>query len=155
VIFLVRSSSSSAMSAAAAAPLTTSWGAPVDDNENSLSVGSNGPLLLQDTHLLDKLAHFDRERIPERAVHAKGAGAHGYFEITHDITKYSKAKVFAKVGQRTPIFARFSTVGGERGSADTARDPRICHQALHHGGHLGHGGKQHAHLLHSRPYLVP
>lgn len=108
----------------AAAPLTTSWGAPVDDNNNSLSIGSNGPLLLQDVALIDKLAHFDRERIPERVVHAKGAGAHGYFEITHDVTKYSKAKVFGKVGQRTPVFARFSTVGGERGSADTARDPR-------------------------------
>lgn len=72
----------------------------------------------------DKLAHFDRERIPERVVHAKGAGAHGFFEVTHDVTGYSKAKVFARVGKRTPLFARFSTVGGERGSADTARDPR-------------------------------
>lgn len=107
-----------------AAPLTTSWGAPVDDNDNSLTVGPNGPILLQDTALIDKLAHFDRERIPERVVHAKGAGAHGYFEVTHDITRFSKAKVFSKVGKRTPIFARFSTVGGERGSADTARDPR-------------------------------
>lgn len=107
-----------------AAPLTTSWGAPVDDNNNSLTVGPNGPILLQDTALLDKLAHFDRERIPERVVHAKGAGAHGYFEVTHDITKYCKAKVFSKVGKRTPTFVRFSTVGGERGSADTARDPR-------------------------------
>jgi len=109
---------------AAAAPLTTSWGAPVDDNNNSITVGSNGPVLLQDSALLDKLAHFDRERIPERVVHAKGAGAHGFFEITHDITKYSRAKVFSKVGKRTPVFLRFSTVGGERGSADTARDPR-------------------------------
>jgi len=108
----------------AAAPLTTSWGAPIDDNNNSLTVGSNGPILMQDVALFDKLAHFDRERIPERVVHAKGAGAHGYFEVTHDITKYSKAKLFSKIGKRTPAFIRFSTVGGERGSADTARDPR-------------------------------
>jgi len=107
-----------------AARLTTSWGAPIDDNSNSLTVGPNGPILLQDSHFIDKLQHFDRERIPERVVHAKGAGAHGYFEVTHDITKYSKAKVFSKVGKRTPVFVRFSTVGGERGSADTARDPR-------------------------------
>lgn len=79
---------------------------------------------LQDTHLIDKLAHFDRERIPERVVHAKGAGAHGYFEVTHDISSFCRAKMFDTVGKRTPCFARFSTVGGEKGSADTARDPR-------------------------------
>lgn len=80
--------------------------------------------VLSDFHLIDKLAHFDRERIPERVVHAKGAGAHGYLEITHDITKYCKAAVFNHVGKKTPCFLRFSTVGGEKGSADTARDPR-------------------------------
>lgn len=80
--------------------------------------------LLQDFHLIDKLAHFDRERIPERVVHAKGAGAHGYLEVTHDISKYTKAKLFSKVGKRTPLLIRFSTVGGEKGSADTERDPR-------------------------------
>jgi catalase len=79
---------------------------------------------LQDFHLIDKLAHFDRERIPERVVHAKGAGAHGYLEVTHDISKYTKAKLFNKVGKRTPLLIRFSTVGGEKGSADTERDPR-------------------------------
>jgi len=104
--------------------LTTSWGAPVDDNQNSLTAGTVGPILLQDSAFIDKIAHFDRERIPERVVHAKGAGAHGYFEVTHDITKYCKAKVFSKVGKRTPLFVRFSTVGGEKGSADTERDPR-------------------------------
>jgi catalase len=104
--------------------MTTSNGAPVDDNQNSLTAGSNGPILLQDFHLIDKLAHFDRERIPERVVHAKGAAAHGYFEVTDDITKYCKAKLFENVGKRTPIFVRFSTVGGEKGSADTERDPR-------------------------------
>jgi len=81
-------------------------------------------VLIQDYKLLDKLAHFNRERIPERVVHAKGAGAHGYFEVTNDITKYCKAKIFERVGKRTPILARFSTVGGEKGSADTVRDPR-------------------------------
>ena len=80
--------------------------------------------LLQDFHLIDKLAHFDRERIPERVVHAKGAGAHGYLEVTADITTYTKAKVFSKVGKKTPMLIRFSTVGGEKGSADTERDPR-------------------------------
>jgi len=89
-----------------------------------LTVGPRGPMLLQDITFLDELAHFDRERIPERVVHAKGAGAFGYFEVTHDITKYCKAKVFEKVGKRTPIAIRCSTVGGESGSADTARDPR-------------------------------
>lgn len=103
---------------------TTSHGSPVHDDNNSLSAGPDGPLLLQDYQLVDKLAHFDRERIPERVVHAKGAGAHGYFEVTHDISKYCKAKFLNRVGKRTPIFTRFSTVGGEKGSADTARDPR-------------------------------
>jgi catalase len=104
--------------------LTTSWGAPVDDNQNSITAGPRGPILMQDVHLIDKLAHFDRERIPERVVHAKGAGAHGYFEVTHDVTKYCKAKFLERIGKRTPVFTRFSTVGGERGSADTERDPR-------------------------------
>jgi len=103
---------------------TTSNGAPVDDNQNSITAGEYGPILLQDFNLIDKLAHFDRERIPERVVHAKGAGAHGYFEVTHDVTKYCKAKFLDQVGKRTPIIARFSTVGGEKGSADTERDPR-------------------------------
>lgn len=104
--------------------ITTSTGAPVDDNQNSLTAGPTGPIVISDFHLIDKLAHFDRERIPERVVHAKGAGAHGYFEVTHDITRYCKAKLFDQIGKRTPVFLRFSTVGGEKGSADTARDPR-------------------------------
>jgi len=90
-----------------------------------VTVGPNGPILITDFHLIDKLAHFDRERIPERVVHAKGGGAFGYFEVTHpDIQKYSAAKLFSAVGKRTPIAIRFSTVGGESGSADTVRDPR-------------------------------
>ena len=80
--------------------------------------------LLQDVHLVEKLAHFDRERIPERVVHAKGAGAYGYFEVTNDLSKYTRANFLSEVGKKTEVFVRFSTVGGERGSADTARDPR-------------------------------
>jgi catalase len=99
-------------------------GCPVASLTKSLSVGRQGNLLLQDTNLIEHLAAFDRERIPERVVHAKGAGAFGYLEITHDISKYCKARVFEKVGKRTPLAVRFSTVGGESGSADTARDPR-------------------------------
>lgn len=104
--------------------LTTSTGAPVSDNQHSLTAGNPGPTLLEDVHLIDKLAHFDRERIPERVVHAKGAGAHGYFEVTHDVTQWTRADFLNEVGKKTPLFIRFSTVGGERGSADSARDPR-------------------------------
>ena len=104
--------------------LTTASGFPVSDNQNSITAGQRGPVLLQDFHLLEKLAHFNRERIPERIVHAKGAGAYGTFTVTNDITKYSKAVVFSEVGKKTDCFFRFSTVGGEKGSADTARDPR-------------------------------
>ncbi len=104
--------------------LTTSFGIPISDNQNSLTAGSTGPILLQDFHLIEKLAHFNRERIPERVVHAKGAGAHGYFEVTNDVTPWTKAKFLEKVGKQTPVFVRFSTVAGEKGSADTVRDPR-------------------------------
>lgn len=104
--------------------LTNATGSPVGDNQNSMTAGSRGPTLLQDFHLIEKLAHFDRERIPERVVHAKGAGAFGYFEVTHDVTKWTKAKFLSEVGKRTPMLARFSTVAGEKGSADTERDPR-------------------------------
>ncbi|XP_044588939.1 catalase [Cotesia glomerata] len=104
--------------------LLTGNGAPIAHKTASLTVGHQGPLLLQDHVFLDEMSHFNRERIPERVVHAKGAGAFGYFEVTHDITKYTKAKIFSKIGKRTPIAVRFSTVGGENGSADTVRDPR-------------------------------
>jgi len=103
---------------------TDSNGIPVDSLTNSQTVGPRGPITLQDFVLLDHHAAFNRERIPERVVHAKGAGAGGYFEVTHDISKYTKAKVFSAIGKRTPVFFRGSTVGGESGSADTARDPR-------------------------------
>jgi catalase len=104
--------------------LTTAFGIHVADDQNSLTAGERGPVLVQDVHLLEKLAHFDRERIPERVVHAKGAGAGGYFEVTADVTKYTKAKFLSEIGKRTEVFARFSTVGGEKGSADAERDPR-------------------------------
>ncbi|KAJ7412776.1 Catalase [Willisornis vidua] len=104
--------------------LTTGAGNPIADKLNILTVGPRGPLLVQDVIFTDEMAHFDRERIPERVVHAKGAGAFGYFEVTHDITQYCKAKVFEHIGKRTPLAIRFSTVAGESGSADTVRDPR-------------------------------
>ncbi|WP_316571628.1 catalase KatA [Neobacillus sp. YIM B06451] len=104
--------------------LTTSWGAPVGDNQNSITAGQRGPTLIQDVHLLEKLAHFNRERVPERVVHAKGAGAHGFFEVTKDVSIITKAKFLSEVGKRTPMFIRFSTVAGELGSSDTVRDPR-------------------------------
>ena len=103
--------------------LTTAAGTPVGDNQNSETVGPRGPITLQDFWLIEKLAHFDREVIPERRVHAKGSGAFGTLTITHDITRYSKAKVF-EVGKVTPAFLRFSTVAGERGAADAERDVR-------------------------------
>lgn len=104
--------------------LTTNQGAPVADNQNSLTAGQGGPVLLQDVHLIEKLAHFDRERIPERVVHAKGAGAHGYFQVHTGMGEYTKAKFLQDPKKKTPVFVRFSTVVGARGSADSARDPR-------------------------------
>lgn len=104
--------------------LTTAAGIPVGDNQNSITAGQHGPTLIQDMYLIEKLAHFNRERVPERVVHAKGAGAHGYFKVTNDVSKYTKAAFLSEVGKETPVFLRFSTVAGELGSADTVRDPR-------------------------------
>ncbi|XP_071942198.1 catalase-like isoform X2 [Antedon mediterranea] len=104
--------------------VTESAGRPIGVHTASLSVGERGPLLMQDHQYMDIMAHFNQERIPERVVHAKGAGAFGYFEVTHDISKYTKASIFDTIGKKTPIGVRFSTVGGESGSADSARDPR-------------------------------
>jgi catalase len=103
---------------------TNATGAPVPDNTNILTAGRRGPALLQDIWLIEKLAHFDREVIPERRMHAKGWGAYGSFTTTHDITKYTKAAIFSKIGKQTPMFVRFSTVAGERGAADAERDIR-------------------------------
>lgn len=104
--------------------LTTVAGAPVVDNQNVMTAGPRGPQLLQDVWFLEKLAHFDREVIPERRMHAKGSGAFGSFTVTHNITKYTRAKVFSEVGKKTDVFVRFSTVAGERGAADAERDIR-------------------------------
>ena len=104
--------------------LTNDAGAPVADNQNIMTAGPRGPALLQDVWFLEKLAHFDREVIPERRMHAKGSGAYGTFTVTHDITKYTKAKIFSAVGKKTDLFIRFSTVAGERGAADAERDIR-------------------------------
>ena len=104
--------------------MTTSAGNPIADNQNSLSAGARGPLLMQDYQLIEKLAHQNRERIPERVVHAKGSGAYGTFTVTHDITKYTKANIFSKVGKQTDLLLRFSTVAGEMGAADAERDVR-------------------------------
>uniref|UniRef100_UPI0011603ACE catalase n=1 Tax=Streptomyces humi TaxID=1428620 RepID=UPI0011603ACE len=105
-------------------PLTTAAGAPVPDNQNSQTAGPRGPMLLQDVWFLEKLAHFDREVIPERRMHAKGSGAFGTFTVTHDITRYTSAEIFSEVGRKTELFVRFSTVAGERGAADAERDIR-------------------------------
>ena len=104
--------------------LTTIAGAPVPDNQNTMTAGPRGPALLQDVWLLEKLAHFDREVIPERRMHAKGSGAYGTFTVTHDITRYTRAKIFSQIGKQTELFARFTTVAGERGAADAERDIR-------------------------------
>jgi len=104
--------------------LTTNQGVPITDNQNSLTVGERGPVLLQDVQFIEKMAHFDRERIPERVVHAKGAGAHGYFQVYKSMAPYTKAKFLQDPKKKTPVFVRFSTVTGGRGSADTVRDPR-------------------------------
>jgi catalase len=104
--------------------LTTAGGAPVVDNQNTMTAGPRGPVLLQDVWLLEKLAHFDREVIPERRMHAKGSGAFGTFTVTRDISRYTRARIFSEVGKKTDLFARFTTVAGERGAADAERDIR-------------------------------
>ncbi|MFT4563426.1 MAG: catalase [Gammaproteobacteria bacterium] len=104
--------------------LTTNAGCPVADNQNVMTAGQRGPQLLQDVWFLEKLAHFDREVIPERRMHAKGSGAYGAFTVTNDITRFTRAKIFSAVGKKTELFARFTTVAGERGAADAERDIR-------------------------------
>ncbi|ANS86862.1 catalase [Vibrio scophthalmi] len=104
--------------------LTTAAGCPVAHNQNVMTAGPRGPQLLQDVWFLEKLAHFDREVIPERRMHAKGSGAYGTFTVTHDISQYSRAKIFSEIGKKTEMFARFTTVAGERGAADAERDIR-------------------------------
>jgi catalase len=103
---------------------TTDSGIPVASDEHSLTVGPSGPTVLHDAYTVQKMQHFNRERVPERVVHAKGSGAHGFFEVTEDVTTWTNAAFLSQVGKRTPVFLRFSTVAGELGSADTQRDPR-------------------------------
>jgi len=104
--------------------LTMTAGAPIGDNQNAVTAGRHGPVLLQDYQLVEKLAHQNRERIPERTVHAKGWGARGTLTVTHDITKYTKAKIFSEIGKKTETIVRFWTVAGEMGAADAERDVR-------------------------------
>ena len=104
--------------------LTNNQGLPIADDQNSLKIGPRGPVSLEDFLLREKITHFDHERIPERVVHARGSAAHGYFELTSSLSDVSKAGIFNRVGQRTPVFVRFSTVAGSEGSAETVRDVR-------------------------------
>ncbi len=136
-------------------PTTTDAGAPVESDEHSLTVGPDGPVLLQDHYLIEQMANFNRERIPERQPHAKGGGAFGHFEVTNDVSAYTKAAVF-QPGTRTDTLIRFSTVAGERGSPDTWRDPRgFALKFYTVRGQLRHGREQHPGLLHPRPDEVP
>jgi len=112
------------MEARKAPRLTTADGRPIGDNQNALTAGPRGPLLIQDVQLLEQIQHFNRERIPERVVHAKGSGAYGTFTVTNDVTRYTKAAFLSEVGKQTEVFVRFSTVAGERGAADAERDVR-------------------------------
>ena len=104
--------------------LTSNLGVKISDDQNTLKAGSRGPSLLEDFHFLEKMAHFDQERIPERVVHARGSGAHGYFQVYKSLSKYTKAAFLQDPGEKTPVFVRFSTVQGFRGSPDTVRDIR-------------------------------
>ena len=136
--------------------LTTNAGAPVVDNQNIMTAGPKGPALLQDVWFLEKLAHFDREVIPERRMHAKGSGAYGTFTVTHDITKYTKASIFSKVGKKTELFVRFSTRGRRaRRSRRRTRHPRLRYEVLHRPGQLGPRGQQHAGIFPARPAEIP
>ncbi len=129
-------------------PYTTdNAGIPIASDEHLLTIGSNGPVLLQDHYLIEKMAQFNRERVPERVVHAKGAGAYGSFQVTNDVSQFTKADLF-QPGRNTEVLARFSTVAGEQGSPDTWRDPpRLRPEVLHPAGQLRPGRQQHAGLL--------
>ncbi len=136
--------------------MTTDVGRPVGDNQNSLTMGPRGPIVFDDYLLFEKMAHFNRERIPERVVHAKGSGAYGTFTSTKpDMEKYTTAKVFETAGKKTPMLLRFSTVGGEKGSADYgARSARVCAEVLHGRRELGPGREQYAGVLYPRSFEV-
>ncbi len=136
--------------------LTTAQGMPVTDDQNTLRVGYRGPAALEDQHFREKIFHFDHERIPERVVHARGYGAHGYFEPYESLSDITRADVFAEAGRQTPAFVRFSTVAGNKGSADLARDVRgFAAEVLHPRGQLGPRRQQHPGLLHPGRHQVP
>ncbi len=130
--------------------LTTNHGLRINDDQNTLKAGERGPSLLEDFHLREKITHFDHERIPERVVHARGAAAHGHFQVYESLAPYTKAGFLQDPSVKTPVFVRFSTVVGSRGSADLARDVRgFCGQVLYRGRKLRPGREQHSRLLHS------
>ena len=136
-------------------PTTNDAGIPVSSDEYSLTVGPNGPILLQDYYLIEQMANFNREKIPERQPHAKGSGAFGYFEVTKDVSAYTKAAVF-QPGTKTDTLIRFSTVAGEQGSPDTWRDPRgFALKFYTSEGSLRYGWKQHSCIFRSRSDEVP
>ena len=129
--------------------LTTQQGIPVADDQNTLRIGARGPALLEDFHFREKIFHFDHERIPERVVHARGYGAHGFFELTDSLADVTRADIFQRVGERTEAFVRFSTVAGSKGSFDLARDVRGFAVKLYtQGRQLGSGRQQHPGVLH-------
>ena len=130
--------------------LTTNQGLRINDDQNSLKAGERGPSLLEDFHLREKITHFDHERIPERVVHARGAAAHGVFQVYESMAPYTKAKFLQDPSVKTPVFVRFSTVVGSRGSSDLARDvARVRRQILHRRRQFRSGRQQHSRVLHS------
>ena len=136
--------------------ITTAAGIPVGDNQNSLTAGPRGPLLVQDWQLFEKHAHFNRERIPERVVHAKGSGAYGTLTVTGDITQYTKADLFSDVGKQTSVFLPVLHRGRRAGRRRRrARRPRLRNEVLHPRGELGPRRQQHPCLLRARPLQVP
>ena len=137
------------------AHLTTNQGIRVTDNQNSLRLGSRGPTLIEDFVLREKIFHFDHERIPERIVHARGSAAHGYFQNYKSLADITKADLFQRAGEKTPLFTRFSTVAGGAGSVDTPRDVRgFAVKVLHKRGELGPGREQHPSVLHSGRHQI-
>ena len=135
--------------------LTTQQGIPVADNQNSLKQGPKGPTLLEDFILREKITHFDHERIPERIVHARGTGVHGYFQLTDSLEQYTTAKVLTETGKQVPVFVRFSTVRRRRLGGHPAGRARLRHQVLYRRGQLGSGRQQHSGVLHPGRHEIP
>ena len=135
--------------------LTTNQGVAIADNQNSLKAGLRGPTLLEDFILREKITHFDHERIPERIVHARGSGAHGFFECYDSFTSHTKAAPFTKKGKITPVFVRFSTVAGNGARRIPRAMSAVCREVLHRRGELGSGRQQHPGILHPGRDEVP